>query len=238
MLGQLGQMLLHLLGHHARNDVGTRHVEVRIILTTIGIEGRSTLLDPHKIGARRLITQLLEPGLGQRLHIEQHDTHLLGHLAYAVGILTVGLFQLTLLGEVATGNRGQKNRNTTLLARLADIAAQVLGKDLGHGAHLRAIHLLVVMAKLDKDVVALLHLAVDRLPATLLAERLGRATIQCMIFDHDTLVEEGAEQLSPTTFGVLLLEVLVGTGRVANQIDMRRTLLFGLGEGKAKERQR
>ncbi len=220
--GELGQPLAHGIGHHARNDVGAADVEVRVVLATVGVERRGARGHPHEIAARGLVAQFAQPRLGRPLQFEQRDLLFGRHAAHAVGVDPVGLQQVPLCVEMAAGDGGQQHGDAPLLARLADVAAQVLGELFGLGAHGGLVHLLVVVAELDEDVVARLHAVENRLPAAFVAERLGRAAVHGMVLHRHLLVEEGAEKLSPAALGILFFKALVGAGRVADQVAAGR----------------
>ena len=78
------------------------------------------------------------------------------------------------------------------------------------------IGLFVVVAELDKDVIALLQQRKHLVPPAFVDEALGAASVHGMIIHPYLFGQESGQHLSPSSFGVAAGQVLVGHGRIAN----------------------
>ena len=78
------------------------------------------------------------------------------------------------------------------------------------------IGLFVVVAELDKDVIALLQQRKHLVPPAFVDETLGAASVHGMIVHPYLFGQKSRQHLSPSSFGVAAGQVLVGHGRIAN----------------------
>jgi len=123
-------------------------------------------------------------------------------------------------GIIATAHYGiEKYRNAALGTSLVHVLGEIGikgGTRIGMTVWLR---LFVVMSELDEDIIARLDLVQYLLPAALVEEAQGRATVDGMIVYDDLVIETTLQNHTPATLRTRLVIALLGCGRITNHKD-------------------
>ena len=80
---------------------------------------------------------------------------------------------------------------------------------------------LVVMTKLDNDVVARLQALEHLIPTPLTDKGERRATVDSVVIDKDVIVEIALKSHAPAALLFAFRDILIGSGRVADDKDCR-----------------
>ena len=164
-------------------------------------------LDPHR----------LNQGLGLLLEVDQEDPLAGGDFAHGRRIVAVGVADVPLAVEVPAPGRGDEYRCRALAAGVVDELLEGVGVVVV-GAAAWAFLLLVVMAELNYDVVAGLHLRQGFPEPPLAKEHARRKPRFGVVGDRHAVVEELREHLPPP--GVRL-GLVVDNGGVAAEENGR-----------------
>ena len=124
--------------------------------------------------------------------------------------------------EMAADNRRQQHGRRPFRTRFVHIAPQVFGILRRRRIARRIIDFLVVVTELDEYVIARAQPVADARPPPLGAERLGRTAVGGVVLDDYRFVEQRLEHVAPPAFGVLLVELLGGARRIADEVDAQR----------------
>ena len=170
-----------------------------------------------------------------------HEWHIqcLGYMARSYDISSVGIYEritvdeflaiilfvtkfliviiLQILRIIAAANHTvQKHRDAPLLAGFVYILGEMRIKGTARfGITIREM-LLIIMTKLDKNIIAWLHLIKNFLPSTLIQEALGASAVYRMVVNDNLVVEATLQHHTPTTFRTSLIPLLFGSSRVTN----------------------
>ena len=225
--------------------MGTVNVIMGVILLTLRLGGFGAWQEPHverlgALGAERLLKIV-----GDVVGIDEMAVHALGHISRSDAVETVsidegvalgglgtvaegGVAQLLIIGndgglheEVTTHDTVHQHWDAALLAGLTDKTGEIViegGAWIGVTVRLR---LLIVMAKLDDDIVAWFDARKYLIPSAFVDKTLGGTAVDSVVVDEDMIIEIALQSHRPATFLLTARDILVGSGRVANDEDGR-----------------
>jgi hypothetical protein len=135
------------------------------------------------------------------MHIDKWDVHFAGNSAHQVGIFAMCVVQFAALVEPATSHRGQQYWCGLFTFHVLYETAQVTTVIVGRCVTVGFIAGLIIVAELDKDVIAGLQIIDDTAPQSFFDEGARTATIARPVFDDDGVgIEVLLKRFAPTGF--------------------------------------
>ena len=221
------------------DGTSTKHVQVRVILSSILIDFIFPRLYPHEETLGILGTHWLDEVVRDFVGIHEHHPHFLchrtrrhevstmrvdecvalSHFFQFAHTIVVGSHGIGILIELATDNAVHQDRSGTLGTRFVHEFAKIIIEGAAWVGVASRICLFVVVPKLNDDIITCLQFVEHSLPLAIVDKTFGRIAIESVVIHVNAFREEALQHHRPSSLLLVAVDSLVRHRGVADGED-------------------